>query len=66
MWNKLTRSMHDSFLSYAMVTYFLELLNENGSLEYDISTEMDKNIDGGLRFLRLHEKRDMLLFSTSF
>jgi hypothetical protein len=36
--------MHDSFLSYATVTYFLEL-NENGSLEYDISTEMDKNTD---------------------
>ena len=44
MWNKLTRSMHDSFFSYATVTYFLEL-NENGSLEYDISTEMDKNTD---------------------
>lgn len=66
MWNKLTRSMHDSFLSYAMVTYFLELLNENGSLEYDIPTEMYKNTDCGLRFLRLHKKRDMLLFSTSF
>ena len=37
--------MHDSFLSYAMVTYFLELLNENGSLEYDIPTEMYKNTD---------------------
>ena len=45
MWNKLTRSKHDSFFSYAMVTYFLELLNENGSLEYDIPTEMYKNID---------------------
>lgn len=45
MWNKLTRVMHDSFLSYAMVTHFLELLNENGSLEYDIPTEMYKNTD---------------------
>ena len=31
--------------SYAMVIYFLELLNEKGSLEYDIPTEMYKNTD---------------------
>ena len=58
--------MHDPFLSYAMVTHFLKLLNENSSLEYDIPTEMYKNTDWGLRFLELREKRDMLLFSTSF
>ncbi len=37
--------MHDFLLSYAMVTHFSELLNENGSLEYDIPTEMYKNTD---------------------
>jgi hypothetical protein len=37
--------MHDFFLSCTMVTHFLELLNENGSLEYDIPTEMYKNTD---------------------
>ena len=30
--------MHDFFLSYAMVIHSLELLNETGSLEYDIPT----------------------------
>ena len=58
--------MHDFFLSYAMGTHFLELLNENGSLEYDLPTEMYKNTDWGLRFPELHETRDMLLFSTSY
>ena len=30
-----TRIMYNSFLSYSMVTHYLKLLSENGSLEYD-------------------------------
>lgn len=62
---RLMRIMHDSFLSYAMVTHYLKLLTENGSLEYDTPTKMYKITDRGLRFLELHEKMETLLSSIA-
>ncbi len=62
---RLMRIMHDSFLSYAMVTHYLKLLTENGSLEYNTPTKMYKITDRGLRFLELHEKMETLLSSIT-
>ncbi len=62
---RLTRIMYNSFLSYAMVTYYLKLLTENGSLEYYKPNKSYKITDRGLRFLDLHKKMETLLFSIT-
>ena len=51
-----TRIMYNSFLSYSMVTRYLNLLTENGSLEYDVPNKAYKITEAGLRVLELHNK----------
>ena len=49
-----TRIMYNSFLSYSMVTHYLKLLTENGSLEYDEPNKAYRITGAGLRVLELH------------
>jgi predicted transcriptional regulator len=51
-----TRIMYNSFLSYSMVTHYLKLLTENGSLEYDELNKTYRITEAGLRVLELHNK----------
>jgi len=51
-----TRIMYNSFLSYSMVTHYLKLLTENGSLEYDELNKTYRITEVGLRVLELHNK----------
>ena len=51
-----TRIMYNSFLSYSMVTHYLNLLTGNGSLEYDEPNKAYKITEAGLRVLELHNK----------
>jgi predicted transcriptional regulator len=51
-----TRIMYNSFLSYCMVTHYLKLLTENGSLEYDEPNKTYRITEAGLRVLELHNK----------
>ena len=51
-----TRIMYNSFLSYSMVTHYLKLLTENGSLEYDELNKAYRITEAGLRVLELHNK----------
>jgi predicted transcriptional regulator len=51
-----TRIMYNSFLSYSMVTHFLKLLTDNGSLEYDELNKTYTITEAGLRVLELHNK----------
>ena len=51
-----TRVMYNSFLSYSMVTHYLKLLTENGSLEYDEPNKAYRITEAGLRVLELHNK----------
>ena len=51
-----TRIMYNSFLSYSMVTHYLKLLTENGSLEYDEPNKAYEITGAGLRVLELHNK----------
>jgi predicted transcriptional regulator len=51
-----TRIMYNSFLSYGMVTHYLKLLTENGSLEYDKLNKTYRITEAGLRVLELHKK----------
>ena len=51
-----TRIMYNSFLSYSMVTHYLKLLSENGSLEYDELNKTYRITEAGKRVLELHNK----------
>jgi predicted transcriptional regulator len=51
-----TRIMYNSFLSYSMVTHYLKLLTEKGSLEYDELNKTYRITEAGLRVLELHNK----------
>lgn len=51
-----TRIMYNSFLSYSMVTHYLKMLTENGSLEYNEPNKVYKITEAGLRVLELHNK----------
>ena len=51
-----TRIMYNSFLSYSMVTHYLKLLTENGSLEYDELHKTYRITEAGLQVLELHNK----------
>jgi predicted transcriptional regulator len=51
-----TRIMYNSFLSYGMVTHYLKLLTENGSLEYDGPNKAYRITEAGLRVLELHKR----------
>ena len=48
--------MYNSFLSYGMMTYYLKLLTQNGSLEYDGPNKTYRIAEAGLRVLELHNK----------
>jgi predicted transcriptional regulator len=48
--------MYNSFLSFSMVTHYLKLLTENGSLEYDELNKTYRITEAGLRVLELHNK----------
>ena len=56
-----TRIMYNSFLSYSMVTHYLKLLTENGSLEYDELNKTYRITEAGLRILELHNKINEML-----
>jgi predicted transcriptional regulator len=51
-----TRIMYNSFLSFSMVTHYLKLLTENGSLEYHKPNKAYRITEAGLRVLELHNK----------
>ncbi len=51
-----TRIMYNSFLSYGMVTHYLKVLSENGSLEHDELNKTYRVTDKGLQFLELQSR----------
>ena len=51
-----TRIMYNPFLSYNMVTHYLKLLTENGSLEYNELNKTHGITETGSRVLELHNK----------
>ena len=51
-----TRIMYNSFLSYSMVTHYLNLLTENGSVEYDEQNKAYRITEAGLRVLELYNR----------
>ena len=58
---RITRIMYNSYLTYGMVTHYLKILTENGSLEYDEPNKTFRVTDKGLRFLELQDKISEML-----
>jgi predicted transcriptional regulator len=57
----ITKIMYGSYLSYGQVTRFLQLIKENGLLDYDERIGLYKITEKGLQYLELYEKMDDLL-----
>jgi len=58
-----TRIMYNAFLSYALVTKYINFLIDNGMLMYDEKTHLYRILEKGKRFLRMYDEINKLLDS---
>jgi len=56
-----TKIMYSSFLSYHMLVEYLDVLTNNGFLEYEKISRIYKVTPKGFRFLELQEKVNSIL-----
>src|SRR5437870_2891093 len=56
-----TRLMYGAYVSYAQILEYLELLQENGLLSYEMGVQQHKLTEKGIRFLRSYEKISELI-----
>src|SRR6266542_3161880 len=57
----ITNIMYGSYLSYQQVTQYLQLVKENGLLDYDEKNGLYRITEKGLQYLELYHKMDDLL-----
>jgi predicted transcriptional regulator len=56
-----TRLMYGAYLSYAQIQEYLELLQENGLLMYEMGVQQYKLTEKGIQFLRSYDKISELI-----
>lgn len=59
-----TRIMYKAYLSYAQLKEYLEVLVENGLLEYNNADQTYKTTEKGLKFVRIYQHLDELAGAT--
>jgi predicted transcriptional regulator len=57
----ITNIMYGSYLSYQQVAQYLQLIKENGLLDYDEKSGLYRITEKGLQYLELYDKMDELL-----
>ena len=57
----ITNIMYGSYLSYQQVTQYLQLVKENGLLDYGEKNGHYRITEKGLQYLELYDKMDQLL-----
>ena len=55
-----TRIMYKAFLSYAQLKEYLQVLIENGLLDYNKKEDIFRTSEKGMRFLKICEEIDKL------
>ena len=59
----MTKIMYNAFLSYSLVTKYINFLMDNGMLMYDEKTGLYRILEKGSRFLRMYDEVNKLLNS---
>jgi predicted transcriptional regulator len=58
-----TKIMYNAFLSYSLVTKYVDFLTDNGMLLYDEKTRLYRILEKGRRFLIIYDEVNKLLNS---
>jgi predicted transcriptional regulator len=56
-----TKMMYKAFLSYDQLREYLDVLIENGLLEYDMKLELFKTTEKGRRFITIYDQMGKFL-----